>query len=119
MCFVFLAAVTAAINSALVELSAVVDCALDWCMMAPPPNVMAHPVVNLHFVRLFPQAASAKQISLDLVVSDGCMGIVSSFVWISGTGGFGRLSMVPVWWKMIPQCFVARECLAMDFKQWW
>ena len=102
MCFAFFAAVTAAINSALTELSAVMDCALDWCMMAPPPNVMAHPVVNLCFVGLLPQAASTKQISFESIVLDGHTGIVSSFVWISGIGKFRRLSMVPFWWNVIP-----------------
>ena len=119
MHFAFSAAVTAAINSASAELGAVTDCALDWHMMAPPPNVMACPVVDLRFVGLFPQAASAKHIGFDSAVSEGCMGSVSSFVWISGVGMFGRLSIAPLRWKMIPQCLVVRKHLAMDFEQWW
>ena len=119
MCFMFSAAVTTAINSALVELGAVMDCALDWHTMVPPLNVMACPVVNLRFVGLFPQAASTKHVSLDSVASEGCMGIVSSLVWISGAGMFGRPSIVPFRWKMIPQCLVVRKHSAMDFKQWW
>ena len=42
----FFAAVTAAISSASVELRAVVDWALDWCVMVPPPCVTAHPAVD-------------------------------------------------------------------------
>ena len=92
----FFATVTAAVNSTLAELSAVLDCASDQHMTAPPPNVMACPVVNLCFVRLSPWAAPAKQINFDSVVLDGCTGIVSSFIWISGVGEFGRPSMVPL-----------------------
>ena len=50
----FFAAVTAAIDSASVELEAVVDCALDWCKTVPPPQVTAHPVVDRLLVGLFP-----------------------------------------------------------------
>ena len=44
-----LAAVTAAINSASVELSAVMDCAFDLYTIAPPEYVNAKPVVDRLF----------------------------------------------------------------------
>ena len=51
---VVLAAATAAVDSILVELSAVFNCALDWCSAAPLQCVMARPVVDLLFAGLFP-----------------------------------------------------------------
>ena len=41
------AAVTAAINSASVELRAVIDCDLEWYTIAPPEYVSANPAVDL------------------------------------------------------------------------
>ena len=46
-----LAAVTAAMNSASVELSAVSDCVFDLWTVAPPEKANAHPVVDLRFRR--------------------------------------------------------------------
>ena len=70
----FLAAVTAAISLASVELKAVIDCALDWYTMAPPQCVIAYPVVDLLLEGLFPYAASTKQITFASFVSDGYCG---------------------------------------------
>ena len=49
-----LAAVTAAMSSASVELRATMVCALDLYTMAPPENVNAYPVVDLLFLGSFP-----------------------------------------------------------------
>ena len=93
----FFAAVTAAINSALVELEAVVDCAFNWHKTVPPPQVTACPVVDCLLVGSFPQAASTTQINLDLVVSDGQAGSIVSVELIPGVNMSGRLSMIPFW----------------------
>ena len=103
----FSAAVTAAISSASVELSAAIDyCALDWHTIAPPQcvTVTAHPVADLLFVGLFPHAASTKHTSLAFTVSAGQPG-----GWCSVTGVLGRAFMVPFRWKMIPQSSVVSQ----------
>ena len=51
--FIFFA-VMVAISSALVELSAVMDCVLESYNMAPLQCVNAYPIVNRLFVGVFP-----------------------------------------------------------------
>ena len=74
MHWMFSATVTAAINSALVELDAVVDWAFNWHIMAPPLQVIACPVAELLFVGLFPHAARTKHTSLAFLASEGHSG---------------------------------------------
>ena len=62
------AAVTAAMNSASVELRAVSDCVFDLYTTAPPEYVNAYPVVDLLFVRSLAYAASTKPISFPAVI---------------------------------------------------
>jgi len=119
MNLMFLAAVTAAVSSASVELKAVMDWAFDWHKTVPPPQVTACPVVDRLLVGLFPCAASTKQIDLDSVVSEGHTGSDSSVVGVIGMGLSGESSLAPFLWKMIPQSLVVRRHLAMDFGQWW
>ena len=86
MNLMFFATVTAAVDSASVKLKAVVDCAFDWCKTVPPPHVTACPVVDCLLVGLFPQAASTKWISLDLIASKGHSGSDSLLPGITGMG---------------------------------
>ena len=60
MCFAVFAAVTAAMNSASVELNAVGDWVFDQHTTAPPECVNTCPVVDLRFARSLAHAASTK-----------------------------------------------------------
>ena len=62
MCLAVLAAVTAAMNSASVELNAVGDCVFDLWTIAPPEKANAHPVVDLRFRKSSACAASTNPI---------------------------------------------------------
>ena len=72
MCFAVLAAVTAAINSASVEPSAVGDCVLDPWTIAPPECVNTHPVVDLLFWMSLEHAASTNPINFPCAIDSGC-----------------------------------------------
>ena len=63
MCLAVLAAVTAAMNSASVELNAVSDCVFDLQTVAPPEKANAHPVVDLRFCKSLAYAASTNPIN--------------------------------------------------------
>ena len=62
MCLAVLAAVTAAMNSASVELNAVSDCVFDLQTVAPPEKANTHPVVDLRFRKSLAHAASTNPI---------------------------------------------------------
>ena len=66
-----LAAVTAAMNSASVELNAVGDCVFDLQTVAPPEKVNAHPVVDLRFRKLLAHAALTNPIDFPCAIDSG------------------------------------------------
>ena len=66
-----LAAVTAAMNSASVELSAVSDYVFDLYTTAPPEYVNTYPVVDLRFARSFAYAASTNPINFPCSIRSG------------------------------------------------
>ena len=110
------AAVTAAMNSASVEPSAVSNCVLDPHTIAPPECANTHPVVGCLSLRLFAWAALTKPISLPCVTgsqccsSNDCMTAGgpdvnnSAFLLQDGQANF------------VPQCFVAQRCPATFFR---
>ena len=63
MCLAVLAAVTAAMNSASVELNAVSDCVFDLQTIAPPEKVNTCPVVDLRFRKSLAHAASTNPVN--------------------------------------------------------
>ena len=71
MYFAVFAAVTAAMNSASVELRAVSDCVFDLYTTAPPEYVKTYPVVDLRLERLFAYAASTNPTSFPAEIGSG------------------------------------------------
>ena len=70
--------------------------------MAPLQCVTAHPVADLLFVGLFPDAASAKQTGFGLAVSMGCAGNLVSSPRIVRTGKSTNPACSPFLWNVIP-----------------
>ena len=102
----FFAAATAAIDSALVELSAIVDHSLDWHSTATSQCVMACPVVDLLFAWLFPQAASVKHTNLESAVSMRCIGNLVFVPVIVCMGESGNPADSSLLWHVTPQSSV-------------
>ena len=114
-----LAAVTAAMNSASVELSAVSDCVFDLQAIAPPEKANAHPVVDLRFRKSFACAASTNPVDFPWAIGSGhclpsgCMAAGGSDFDSSESMLLARRA------NFIPQCLVARRHLATFFGQVW
>ena len=122
MCFAVFAAITAAMNSASVELRAVSDCVFDLHTTAPPECVNACPVVDWRLARSFAHAASTNLIDFPCSICSGCFGKLSVPVRCAGQSGTHSLLS---WLSCgqaccVPQSFVALRYLATFFKhvQW-
>ena len=104
------AAVTAARNSASLELVAVMDCVLERYEMAPPDSMNAYPVVDLRFRRSLACAASTKTCSLSRGTSGNSgrsLGNVS-LSWVRG----GNVLSIPDRLYIIPQFLVRQRYFA-------
>jgi len=112
-----LAAVTAAISSASVELKAVILCAFDLYTIAPPEYVRAKPVVDLLFVGLFPYAASTKHMSLGCAISSGYFGRVIGDPGIFDLTTLSSSFRGELRLKMIPQSLVDLKYFAICLTQ--
>ena len=119
MCLAVLAAATAAMNSASVELNAVSDCVFDLWTVAPPEKVNAHPVVDLRFRKSSACAASTNPIDFPWAIGSGCC--LSSNCMAAGGSDFDSSESMLLARRanFIPQCLVVRRYLATFFGQVW